>query len=89
MFVTAADRRRGVARQLLEALEQQARHMNYGTLRLETGDRQPEAVALYESSGYSRIPAFGIHVDDPTSICFEKRLAGTPAQSRAPSRLTR
>ena len=43
-------------------------------VRLETGDRQPEAIKLYVSSGFEPIPRFGPFVDDPRSVCFEKRL---------------
>src|SRR5580700_9621998 len=47
MFVRPAWRRRGVARQLLDALETQARQLAYGALRLETALGQPEAIGLY------------------------------------------
>jgi len=47
----------------------------FTTLRLETGTEQPEAVALYESLGYRRIPAFGEYASDPYSICYEKGLS--------------
>lgn len=76
MFVTASARRRGVARALLGELERQAARLGYAALRLETGNRQPEAIALYEAAGYARIAPFGRYVDDPTSVCFGKSLAG-------------
>jgi hypothetical protein len=41
---------------------------------METGDRQPEAVRLYEHCGYCRIPNFGIYSDSARSVCFEKQL---------------
>jgi hypothetical protein len=41
---------------------------------LETGLRQPEAIALYESSGYTLIPGFGFYKDAPLSRCFARRL---------------
>jgi putative acetyltransferase len=44
-------------------------------VRLETGNRQPEAIALYEGCGFARIAPFGVYVGDPTSVCFELRLA--------------
>jgi putative acetyltransferase len=75
MFVTASARRAGVARRLLAELEAQARRLGFQVLRLETGNRQPEAIALYEAAGYHRIPAFGAYVDDPYSVCFEKSLS--------------
>jgi GNAT superfamily N-acetyltransferase len=47
-------RRRGVARALMDGLEDAARDLGLVTLRLATGDRQPEAAALYDSSGWER-----------------------------------
>lgn len=72
MFVTAAARRRGVARALLHALEYRAGQLAYTRMRLETGKRQAAAAALYEAYGFRRIPAFGEYRHDPFSICFEK-----------------
>jgi N-acetylglutamate synthase-like GNAT family acetyltransferase len=72
MYVAPTARRRGIARHMLAELERTAVEFGYRVLRLETGDRQPEAIALYESSGFRRIPAYGCHVHDPLSICFEK-----------------
>jgi hypothetical protein len=48
--------------------------MGYVSLRLETGDQQPEAIHLYESAGYQRIGPFGIYIGSERSVCFEKRL---------------
>jgi GNAT superfamily N-acetyltransferase len=76
MFVRAEYRGRGIGQQLLQALEAYARVRGYDALRLETGDRQPEAIALYLSGGYVAIPPFGQYVGNPYSRCFEKRLAG-------------
>ena len=74
MFVTASARRAGVARRVLNDLEARARQLGYRALRLETGNRQPEAIALYTASGFRRIAAVGSHVGDPYSVCFEKAL---------------
>ena len=74
MYVTQGWRRRGVGAAILAALEEQARAFGYRRLVLETGDRQPEAVALYTSGGWVRIAPFGPYVGDPTSVCFEKWL---------------
>ena len=51
-----------------------ARRMGYTALRLETGDRQPEAIRLYEGAGYRRTEAFGPYVGIPHSVCFDKRM---------------
>jgi len=48
--------------------------LGYGALRLETGDRQPEALGLYARAGFEPTPAYGPYVDDPHSVCLRKRL---------------
>ena len=75
MFVQPSWRRRGVARQILAALETDARECGYVALRLETGSGQPEAIGFYQAAGYVHIPPFGEYVGNPASVCFEKRLA--------------
>jgi len=72
MFVSANARRAGLATRILRALENHASRLGYSLLKLQTGDRQHAAVALYARHGYARIEPFGEHVDDPTSVCFEK-----------------
>jgi GNAT superfamily N-acetyltransferase len=67
-------RRDGVARALLERLEQAARMLGYRQLVLETGVRQVPAIALYSRCGWRRIAPFGPYVGDPTSVCFGKAL---------------
>ncbi|HEX5725905.1 MAG TPA: GNAT family N-acetyltransferase [Longimicrobiaceae bacterium] len=74
IFVEPRARRRGVAGQVLEALEDAARRLGYRALRLETGLHQPGAISLYDGSGWRRIARYGRHVDDPLSVCFEKQL---------------
>ena len=74
MYVEPAARRRGLSKRLLVALEDVARNMGYVALRLETADRQPEAIRLYESAEYHRIEPFGPYVGSERSVCFEKRL---------------
>ncbi len=74
MFVLPAWRRHGIARRVLGALEAEASRREYSLLKLETGVRQPEAVALYESFGFHRTPLFGEYVGSKLSVCFEKSL---------------
>ena len=75
MYVRSSHRGRGFGRAMLAALEEIARERGYRVIRLETGDGQPEAIALYESAGYQPIPCYGDYAEDPHSRCFEKRLA--------------
>jgi GNAT superfamily N-acetyltransferase len=65
MFVVPAARGRGLSKVVLAALEDAARERGWTTLRLETGPRQPEAIALYTGAGYDPIEAFGAYVGDP------------------------
>jgi putative acetyltransferase len=74
MYVEPAARRRGVARKVLEKLESVAHERGYAALRLETGIRQPEAIGLYEAAGFHRIQCYGMYIDNPRSVCYEKRL---------------
>jgi len=75
MFVVPDCRGRGYSKAILNELERLARENGYTTVRLETGDRQPEAIRLYERAGYRRIPNFGIYVENEMSVCFEKQLS--------------
>jgi len=61
MYVVEDRRGVGYARRLLAELEARAALAGYRRIVLETGLRQPEAIALYESSGYHPIPDFGFH----------------------------
>jgi putative acetyltransferase len=74
MYVHDTHRGHGFGRAMLAALEEIASERGYRVIRLETGDGQPEAIALYESDGYQPIPCYGDYAQDPHSRCFEKRL---------------
>jgi GNAT superfamily N-acetyltransferase len=74
MYVVREARGRGFGRLLLVALEDEARRLGYRGIVLETGDRQPEALGLYESAGYERIPCYGVYASRALSMCFEKTL---------------
>jgi PPOX class probable FMN-dependent enzyme len=74
MYVHPDARGRGIGRALLLALEARARAQGCGLLRLETGTRQPEAVALYERLGFRHCGRFGDYPDDPHSVYMDKPL---------------
>ena len=74
MFVVPEFRGRGVAGALLEALQHQGRDLGAHKLVLETGSRQPEAIALYRRAGFIEIPRFGEYVESPLSLCMGKDL---------------
>lgn len=73
-FVDKEYRNRGIASQLLAFLEKQALETGNHIIRLETGAAQPEAIALYTKYGYYPIEPFGEYVDNPSSLCYEKKL---------------
>lgn len=74
MFVREQHRRRGHARSLLRALEDRARALGYRRVVLETGQVQPEAIALYTAEGYQPIDGFGHYRCAPLSRSFGKAL---------------
>jgi GNAT superfamily N-acetyltransferase len=74
MFVAPQKRGHGIARRILDELERLAREFDYDAMRLETGVRQPESIALYGKAGFYRIPNFPPFEDDSSAVCFEKRI---------------
>jgi len=74
MYTAPDARGRGLGRRMLAAVEESARRAGHARLILETGDRQPEAIALYESAGYQRIPDFGYYQGYPDVLSFAKDL---------------
>lgn len=74
MYTRPEYRGRGVAGLVLGNLEQWAAADGFARCVLETGRRQPEAIALYEKHGFRRIPNFGPYAGVENSLCFEKRL---------------
>ncbi len=58
MYVVPEARGRGLASQLLKALEDAARGLGYTIVRLDTGPQQPAAQAMYERAGYAPIGNF-------------------------------
>ena len=74
MFVLATHRGRGYARAVLAELERTAAAAGRRRAVLETGTRQPEAVALYASAGYRPMDAFGVYRHSPNCRCYAKIL---------------
>src|SRR5258708_4569102 len=88
MFVVPGERGHGIARKILEELERFARDFDYDAIRLETGVKQPESIALYGKSGFYRVPNFPPFENDATAVCFKKRVKGTSTHRRS-SRIAR
>lgn len=74
MWVRPEGRGRGIARLVLRELESIALGLGYRAVILETGLRQPEAIALYASHGYTTIPNFGFYRESALSVCYRKEL---------------
>lgn len=74
MYVLPLHRGKGCASQVLKELESWAKELGYTRTILETGKRQPEAIALYEKSGYARIPNYGQYQGVENSLCFAKNI---------------
>lgn len=74
MYVVPSARRQGLSRLMLAHLENSAAAAGAEVMVLETGTRQPEAIALYLASGYVEVPGFGHYADSPLSRCFAKLL---------------
>ncbi|KGI66569.1 GNAT family N-acetyltransferase [Mycolicibacterium rufum] len=55
IWTDSAHRRRGYAHALVQRLETEIGARGYSRVYLTTGDRQPEAEALYDSLGYTRL----------------------------------
>jgi len=72
MYVPEDRRGRGIAGEILAALEHWAAELGYTKCLLETGLKQPEAIALYKKSGYTIIPNYGQYAGVENSVCYEK-----------------
>jgi putative acetyltransferase len=74
MYTIPTHRGKGLATKVLSELESWAAELGYPKCVLETGKRQPEAIALYEKQGYQRISNYGQYIGVENSVCFEKVL---------------
>ncbi len=91
MYVVPEARGRGLARRILAELEAGATAAGRLRMVLETGTKQPEAIALYVSCGYTPVRKFGLYRDEPLSRCYGRDLthrtgAGQTLQAQAPAR---
>ena len=75
MYTLPESRGKGIATKVLIELEKWASKLSYSRCILETGKKQPEAIALYKKNGYKIIPNFGQYAGVVNSVCFEKKLA--------------
>ena len=79
VYVTPEFRRRGLAQLIVAALEGSAAAAGHRVVVLNTGNRQPEALALYADLGYSPVPGYGVYACSPGAVFLGKDLPRTPA----------
>ena len=72
MFVREDARGQGIAGKILEELETWAKELDFSECILETGFKQPEAIRLYQKSGYQTIPNYGQYAGIENSLCMRK-----------------
>lgn len=74
MYTIPSHRGKGVATSVIRELEQWILDLGFSKAVLETGQNQPEAIAMYNKLGYQRIPNYGQYIGIENSVCFEKLL---------------
>ncbi len=74
MYVRVDKRGKGIGLMVMNELEKWAADLNYEKCILETGTKQPEAIALYKKNKYKVIDNYGQYQGVENSICFEKKL---------------
>ena len=74
MFVRENERGRGIAKLILTELENWAWELAFLECVLETGVKQPEAIALYSKNGYGIIPNYGQYAGVENSVCMKKSI---------------
>lgn len=74
MYVEPGSRGRHLGQSLLDVLEAEAKRLGLARLVLETGSRQPEAIALYRHAGFVTVAAFGEYREHPLSTFLGKVL---------------
>ena len=74
MYTSPESRGKGIATKILTELEIWATELSYKKCILETGKKQPDAIALYKKNGYKLILNYGQYAGIENSLCFEKEM---------------
>ncbi len=74
MYTKPNNRGKGLALLVLTELEKWTYELGFKNLVLETGKKQPEAIALYQKAGYEIIENYGQYKGIDNSLCFGKGL---------------
>jgi len=75
LFVLEEHRGKGISKALMRVLEAHLAATGVPFARLETGIRQPRAIALYKGLGYAERGPYGGYAADPLSLFMEKPIA--------------
>jgi GNAT superfamily N-acetyltransferase len=84
VYVDPGFRRRGLAQALMTALEASAARAGHRAVVLNSGGRQPEALALYAGLGYHPVPGYGVYAEAPGAVFLGKDLPRPAADLPAP-----
>ena len=76
VYVAPEHRRRGLAQFIVDALERSAARAGFRSVVLNSGDRQPEALRLYEQAGYGPVSGYGVYACAPGAVFLGKELDG-------------
>ncbi|WP_293310749.1 GNAT family N-acetyltransferase [Pedobacter sp. UBA5917] len=74
MFVHPDYRKQGIAAKIITELENWTKELGFKATVLETGKKQPEAIALYQKMGYRITPNYGQYIGIDNSVCMFKLL---------------
>jgi GNAT superfamily N-acetyltransferase len=74
MFVAPAARDLGLAKQILQELEDWASSLGYTTAILETLHKQKEAIGLYQKCGYMIVANYEPYIGLANSVCMQKEI---------------
>jgi putative acetyltransferase len=74
MYVKPESRGKGIAKLVLSELEKWGKDEGFTQAKLETGNNQPEALAVYNGAQYKQIPNYPPYTHIAESICMAKRL---------------
>ena len=74
VYVEPTFRRRGLAQLIVAALEDGAARAGHGSVVLNTGQEQPEALALYARLGYTPVTGYGVYACAPGAVFLGKEL---------------
>ena len=80
MFVHPDHRKKGIAAKILTELEAWATELTFEECVLETGRKQPEAIALYQKVGYLVTPNYGQYIGVDNSVCMAKPLPNSTSK---------